>query len=114
MAQLKELFVNGVDMEEQVDDLKNMFKVKTFTMSMTLNNGQGGNASTMVTMDGYTPLGMIEIDHDSDGYIEVGKWSIVNERAYIALFNNYSASRTFNVLIKVLYVKNSFASTVVI
>ena len=88
--------------------LDDYLKLVTYTTSITVGSGKNGNASDYVILDGYTPIGIIEIDHDSDGYVELAKWSIVNGRSYVSMTNNYTQSRTFNVKYKVVFMRNDF------
>lgn len=86
---------------------KDFLKVQTFKESnITVGANTSQGSSFNIALNGYIPIGIIEAD-TTNGSVCIGKYSIRSDTnmGYITIVNPTNTSRTYDVTIKVLYLK---------
>lgn len=73
---------------------------------LTLTSGKNQTITVSnVAIDGYTPIGIIQIDTTSN-FISLQKFNLWSTNAYVTFRNTTSTSYTFTAKITVLFIKN--------
>ena len=73
---------------------------------ITYNANMGGQLSANIQKSGYTPVGILSVDHNvSAGYIALSKYSLNGNTMYVTFRNLTDSQRTANVTATILYRK---------
>ncbi len=84
--------------------MKSYLVVKSYSKALTINANTSGLASIEQNVpSGYTPVGIVEVDHTGNSFVRISKFSVTNSRVYATVFNTYSQKAELTVTVKVLY-----------
>lgn len=84
---------------------RTLITYQDFSSTNSLNaNTEGTFGFSNISLEGYTPIGIIQIDTDNN--VDLLKFSVFTTDAYIRLKNISNSTKNVNCTIRVLYMKN--------